>query len=246
MFETGANRWQSHGAWPPPDATPRSLYLHAGGEASFDAPSPQAGTTFDTFVSDPARPVPYTAEITTRESQLFVVEDQRFVASRPDVLVYQSDSLQAPVTVAGPIDVTLFVSTTGTDADFVVKLIDVFPPDAPDPDPNPCRVRMGGYQMLLAGDILRAKFRNSLSTPEPLVPGEVTRLTFTLGDRYHTFPAGHRIMVQVQSSWFPMFDRNPQTFVDIYHAKPEDYRAATHRVYRSGTTASHLTLPILR
>jgi predicted acyl esterase len=137
------------------------------------------------------------------------------------------------------------VASTGTDGDWVVKLIDVFPGSAPDPVPNPRGVRMGGYQMLLAGDIMRAKFRRSFSTPEPLAPGQVTPLRFPLGHRQHTFRAGHRIMIQVQSSWFPMFDRNPQSFVDIYHAKPSDYQKATQRVYRSSAHPSFVTVRVM-
>ena len=141
--------------------------------------------------------------------------------------------------------VELFASTSGTDADWVVKLIDVYPDDAKDPDPNPAGVRMGGYQMLLVGDVLRGRFRNDFSRPEPMAPGRVTRLPFELPDRYHTFRRGHRIMVQVQSSWFPMFDRNPQTFVDVYHARSSDYRPATQRVHRRRGAASRLELPII-
>ena len=140
----------------------------------------------------------------------------------------------------------LSASTSGTDADFVVKLIDVYPGDAKDPTPNPAQVHMGGFQMLLAGDILRAKFRTSFSTPIPMVPNAVTKLEIPLGDKYHTFLKGHRVMVQVQSSWFPMFDRNPQTFVDIYHAKPGDYRKATQRILRARGTASFVEMNVMR
>jgi putative CocE/NonD family hydrolase len=243
MFETGGNRWRRCNEWPPANAAPRPLFLHAQGRASFEAPA--AGRAYDDYVSDPAKPVPYTAEIIPNEGRRWVVEDQRFVATRPDVLVYESEPLAEDLTIAGPVPVELFVSTTGTDADWVVKLIDVYPPDARDPDPNPWGVRMGGYQLLIAGDILRGKFRHSFSKTEPMTPGQVTRLAFPLPDRYHTFLKGHRIMVQVQSSWFPMFDRNPQTYVDIYHAKPSDYRVATQRVYRGGAAASHLKLPVI-
>jgi len=189
--------------------------------------------------------MPYTAELTTIEGHLFMVEDQRFVASRPDVLVYETEPLTEDLTIAGPIDVNVTVATTGTDGDWVVKVIDVYPGDAPDPTPNPGNVRMGGFQMLLAGDILRAKFRNSMRTPEPMVPNQPTTLRFSLGDKYHTFLRRHRLMVQIQSSWFPMFDRNPQTFVDIYHAGDADYRKAEHKVFRSASLPSFVTLPIL-
>jgi putative CocE/NonD family hydrolase len=245
VFETGANRWHSYGQWPPAGTRQQNIYLDANGRLSFTPPGGRADGQADSYLSDPRKPVPYTAEIRTTEGHLFMVEDQRFAATRPDVLVYETPPLVDDLTIAGAVDVNLTVSTTGTDADWVVKLIDVFPGTTPDPTPNPQNVRMGGFQMLLAGDILRAKFRNSMSDPEPLTPGQPTRLTFTIGDRYHTFLKGHRLMVQVQSSWFPMFDRNPQTFVDIYHAKDTDYHPATHTVYRSSSRPSFLTLPVL-
>ncbi len=247
VFETGANRWHSLSEWPPRAAIIRKLYLQANGKLAF-APAPVSaagGGGFDAYVSDPAKPVPYSAEIRTSEGQLFVVEDQRFVAGRPDVLVYASEVLKDDVTVAGPITAKLRVATSGTDADWVVKLIDVLPDNTPDPDPNPRAIRMGGYQMLLIGDILRAKFRNSLSKPEAMIPDQATDLSFGIGDRYHTFLKGHRIMVQVQSSWFPLFDRNPQKFVDIYHAADADYQKATQKIFRTGEQGSHLELPVL-
>jgi putative CocE/NonD family hydrolase len=245
VFETGANQWRDHDRWPPKGTQPRDLYLQAGGRLAFSAPLSDTSDTSDTYVSDPNKPVPYTAEVTTTEGHVFMVEDQRFVAGRPDVLVYETVPLTENLTIAGPIDVSLNVATTGTDGDWVVKLIDVYPGNAPDPKPNPNNVRMGHFQMLLAGDILRAKFRTSMSAPEPMVPNQPTSLTFTLGDKYHTFLKGHRVMVQIQSSWFPMFDRNPQTFVDIYHAKPSDYQKATHTIFRSASRPSFLTLPVL-
>ena len=237
VFETGGNRWHTYPAWPPKGTRARNVYLQANGGLSFDAPSVRSDDAFDDYVSDPAKPVPYTAEITTTEGHLFMVEDQRFVWGRPDVLVYQTPPLAEDLTIAGPIDVSLNVSTTGTDGDWVVKMIDVYPGNLPAP--------MGHFQMLLAGDILRAKFRNSMSKPESMVPNQPAKLAFTLGDKYHTFLKGHQLMVQVQSSWFPMFDRNPQTFVDIYHAKDSDYRKATHKVFRSATLPSFVTLPVL-
>jgi putative CocE/NonD family hydrolase len=145
--------------------------------------------------------------------------------------VYQSEPLKSGVTVAGPITASLFVSTSGTDSDWVVKVIDVMPEDAPAPAPNPHNVKMAGYQMLVRGDVLRGKFRNNMSTPEPFVPEQVTKIEFVLQDVFHTFKEGHRIMIQVQSSWFPMIDLNPQRFVDIYHAQASDFQKATERVY---------------
>jgi putative CocE/NonD family hydrolase len=244
-FETGANRWHSLSGWPPPGAVLRRLYLHPDGKLAFSPPAARSEDEFDSFVSDPSKPVPYTAEVRTSEGQLFTVEDQRFVAGRPDVLVYESEVLPEDVTIAGPIVARLRVATSGTDADYVVKLIDVFPDNAPNPDPNPRGIQMGGYQMLVVGDILRAKFRNSLSRPEAMTPDRPTDLGVELGDRYHTFQRGHRIMVQVQSSWFPMFDRNPQRFVDIYHAKDSDYQAATQKIYRGGERGSHVEIQVL-
>ena len=245
VFETGSNQWRRYDAWPPTGTIPGELYLRADGRLTIDSPPDYPGEAYDEYVSDPRKPVPYSAEITTTEGHEFMVEDQRFAWTRPDVLVYETPPLEEDLTVAGPIAATLYVSTTGTDGDWVAKLIDVFPETEPDPSPNPENVTMGGYQALLAGDILRGKFRNSLSDPQPMTPNEVTKLEFSLGDKHHTFRKGHRIMVQVQSSWFPMFDRNPQSFVDIYHAAAADYRRATHRVYRSSQFPSHLTVPVL-
>jgi putative CocE/NonD family hydrolase len=175
-----------------------------------------------------------------------MIEDQRFAATRPDVLVYESDELAEDVTIAGPIITTLFVSTTGTDADWIVKLIDVYPGTAPDNDPNPRGVRMGEFQMLLAGEVFRGKYRNSYSKPEPSVPGRPTKIEFDLRDRYHRFLKGHKIMVQVQSSWFPVIDRNPQKFMDIYQAKASDFQKAIHRVYRTSELPSHVKVGVLK
>ncbi len=245
-FETGRNAWRAADNWPPAGARPLNLYLDAGSRLAFDPPRNAANQAFDSYVSDPAKPVPYSAEIRTIEGHLFMVEDQRFAWTRPDVLYCQTEPLKEDLTIAGPITANLHVSTTGTDSDFVVKLIDIYPGNAPDPQPNPQNVRMGGFQMLLAGDILRAKFRSSFTNPQPMVPDKVTRLEFPLGDKYHTFLKGHRIMVQVQSSWFPMFDRNPQKFVDIYHARESDYRKATQKIFRSAQSPSYVTVNVIR
>ncbi len=175
----------------------------------------------------------------------YMVADQRFAARRPDVLAYRSDLLQEPITVAGPIQADIFVSTSGTDSDWVVKVIDVFPDNQPDPDPNPGGVRLGGFQQLVRGDVMRGKFRNSFEKPEPFVPNEPTRVRFTLPDVYHTFQPGHRIMVQIQSTWFPLVDRNPQTFVDINAAKETDFRSATQRLYHSQKFPSRVTVGVL-
>lgn len=241
IFETGTCRWRRFDAWPPADAVPRTLYLRAGGSLAFEPP-PETTEVYDEFLSDPAKPVPFTLEPTTSYPQAYPVEDQRFAARRPDVLVYETPPLEADLTLAGPVRATLYVSTTGTDADWIVKLVDVYPGDYPDPNPNPAGLRMGGYQQLVRAEVFRGKFRNSFEHPEPFVPGEVTRVQFTLPDICHTFRSGHRVMVQVQSTWFPLVDRNPQTFVNIPTARAEDYRKAMHRVYRSALTASHLAV----
>ncbi len=232
VFASGSNEWHQLGEWPPPDMTTTSYYFQEGGALSTAPPNGVEGAA-DNYVSDPANPVPYTQEIRIDRSREYMVEDQRFVSDRADVLVYESEVLTEDYTLAGPVSADLWVSTTGTDADFIVKLIDVYPDDFPDIDNPYMDVPMGGYQMLVRAEVLRAKFRNSYATPEPLVPGEVTRITFESPHIFHTFEEGHRIVVQVQSSWFPLVDRNPQVFTDIYSATDEDFQVATHAVYRS-------------
>ncbi len=223
---------------------PTKLYLRANGTLAFAAAPTGEGSTSDSYVSDPSQPVPFSAEERTTLGHLWKVEDQRFASSRSDVLVYQSEVLEEDLTVAGPILAEIFVSTTGTDSDWVVKLIDVYPDDAPDSES--CDVPMGGFQMHLAGEIMRGRFRNSFEEPEAMVTNEVTPIRIDLRDRYHTFKAGHQIMVHVQSSWFPAYDRNPQTFVDPYHARGSDYQTATQTVYRSAQYPSHLVLGVLK
>jgi len=196
----------------------------------------------DEYVSDPANPVPYTRAITNGRSREYMVEDQRFVAGRPDVMVYQSDILTEDMVLSGPVYADLFVTTTGTDADFVVKVIDVFPDDFPEHDNKYMDVPMGGYQMLVRGDIFRGKYRNGFDKPEAFVPGEVTNIKYKMPDISHTFKQGHRIMIQVQSSWFPLADRNPQKFMNIYQAKDEDYVKATHKILHSADYPSSVTI----
>ena len=244
VFETGTNVWKTYDQWPPKGVVPTKLYFHSAGKVSFVPPKEDTANKFDSYVSDPDKPVPYSAEIRNTSGSLWMVEDQRFAATRPDLLVFQTDILTEDVTIAGPIISCLYVSTTGTDSDWIVKLIDVYPSDSPDSDY--CNEKMGDFQMLLAGEIFRSKFRNSFTLPEPMIPDKVTKIKFDLGDRYHTFLKGHRIMVQVQSSWFPQYDRNPQKFVDIYHAKASDFQKATQRIYRSPEYPSHLILRVLK
>ncbi len=239
-FETGTNQWRRFDAWPPADAKPVSYHLDRGGLLTADPPAGGA----DEFVADPAKPVPYFPKTAVGMEKEYMTADQRFAATRPDVLVYQTPVLEQDVNVAGPVEVELWVSTTGTDADWVVKLIDVFPDDHPDPDPNPTGVRMGGYQMLVRGDVMRGKFRDSLSDPKAFEPGKPTRVAFTLPDTCHAFRPGHRLMVQVQSSWFPLVDRNPQTFCDIYSCDETAFRKQTHTVHRTADKASRVTLRV--
>ncbi|MBS1791980.1 MAG: CocE/NonD family hydrolase [Acidobacteria bacterium] len=245
VFQTGANEWKSYDQWPPKDAQPRSLYLQANGKLSFDA-VPKSSAEFDEYVSDPANPVPYSSQTGINRNAGYMIEDQRFLAQRPDVLSYQTDALKQDVTLAGPMVADLFVSTTGTDADFVVKLIDVYPDDAPNNSPLGEKVKMGGFQMLVRGEVMRGKFRNSFSKPEPFTPGKPAEVKFNLQDINHTFKAGHKIMIQVQSSWFPLVDRNPQKFVDIYNAADSDFQKATHRIFHSARLSSHLKVGVLK
>jgi putative CocE/NonD family hydrolase len=246
VFETGTNQWRQFDAWPPRNVTVEKLYFHPNGKLSFEPPDETAeDSTPDEYVSDPNKPVPYVGYTTMGMAQEYMVSDQRFAASRTDVLVFESDPLTEDITVVGPVSPVLYVSTTGTDSDFVIKLIDVYPADYPDNVPNPADVRMGGYQRLVRGEPFRAKFRNSFEQPEPMVPGEIARIEFAMPDICHVFRKGHKIMVQVQSSWFPLVDRNPQTFVDIPHAKPEDFRKATQRVNHSQEAASALAVYVL-
>ena len=245
VFETGSNQWKSYDQWPPQETEEKKLYLHAGGKLSFASPQATSPDGHDAYVSDPWKPVPFSAGTRTSQGHLWMVEDQRFAASRPDVLVYQTEELTEDITVAGPIIADLFVSTTGTDADWIVKLIDVYPGNAPDNKPNPGNVRMGHFQMLVGADVFRGKYRRSFERPEPFVPGKIEQITYDLRDKYHCFRKGHRIMVQIQSTWFPVIDRNPQTFVDIYHAQESDFQKATHKVYRSSRYGSHLKLRVL-
>ena len=243
-FMTGANEWRSFDAWPPPEVSPTPLYVRENGGLSFSAPT--SAEAEDSYVSDPAKPVPFTAQTTMSMGHVYMVEDQRFASTRPDVLVYQTDVLTEDVTFAGPATVELYASTSGTDTDWMVKLIDVYPPDAPDPRPNPTGVRMGGFQMLVGGEAFRAKFRNSFEEPTPVPADKVVRYTFGLPDKLHRFRKGHRIMVQIQSTWFPLVDRNTGVFQDLYDAEPGDFRATTQKVHRSVQHATRLILPLLK
>jgi putative CocE/NonD family hydrolase len=244
VFETGSNVWKKYDAWPPKSATTKTLYFHGGGKLSFDAPTSRTGV--DEYVSDPAHPVPFVSYTTDTVPQRYMDDDQRFASRRPDVLTYETEPLTEDVTIAGPVRPKLKVASTGTDADFVVKLIDVYPNDFPDPPSDAVGKRivgaapilMGGYEQLVRGEPMRAKFRDSWEKPSPLTPGKMVEVNAEMPDINHTFRTGHRIMVQVQSSWFPLVDLNPQTFVDIPFAKPDQFVKATQSIYRNAGAAS--------
>lgn len=244
VFETGSNKWRQFDAWPPKNTISKNLFFHSSGRMTFTPPTETS--SFDEYISDPNKPVPYTDGVHLRRTREYMIDDQRFASRRPDVMVYQTDVLTEDLTLAGPIVADLKISTSGTDADFVVKLIDVFPDDYPNPEPNPANIEMGGYQMLLRGEVMRGKFRNSFETPGPFIPNKVTQVKYTIPDVAHTFKKGHRIMIQVQNSWFPLVDRNPQKFVDIYNADESDFQKATHRIYHDRTNSSSVQITILQ
>jgi putative CocE/NonD family hydrolase len=251
VFETGRNEWQALDAWPPADARPTAFYLSARGRLSREAPADD-GEAFDEYVSDPAKPVPFLEDVDIGMAQEYMVADQRFASRRPDVLVYQTEPLPEDLTIAGPILASLRVSTSGTDGDWVVKLIDVYPDDYPlQPDEpqeergRPRHSKLGGYQQLVRGEPFRGRFRRGFERPEPFAPGRPEQVEFTLPDVFHTFRAGHRVMVQVQSSWFPLVNLNPQSFVDIGAAAPSDFHRATQRVYRGAGSPSFVRLGVL-
>ncbi|MDQ2821716.1 MAG: CocE/NonD family hydrolase [Pseudomonadota bacterium] len=250
-FETGSNVWRTYAAWPPQQAQLRELYFGADGTLTWQQPGASA-SSFDEYVSDPKKPVPYIGYPATGVPQEYMVSDQRFASTRPDVLTYRSPVLEEDVTIVGPVMPKLFVSTTGTDADWVVKLIDVYPPEYPEGasrergrDVPPPTVNMAGYEQLVRGDPLRGKFRNSFEKPEAFTPGKMEAVNYSMADINHTFRRGHRIMVQVQSTWFPLVDLNPQTFVNIPHAKAEDFQKATQHVFRAPGMASGVAVRVM-
>ncbi len=254
VFETGVNQWRQFDVWPPRNARAKTLFLDENGRLSWQQASKEA---YDEYLSDPNKPVPYIGHIVMGMRPDYMTEDQRFASERPDVLTYKSEMLDHDVTVLGPISVDLKVATTGTDSDFVVKLIDVYPGDYPDynsppapplPPGAPPRVepantiRMGGYQQLVRGEPFRGKFRKGFQQAIAFEPGQPDRITFRMPDIAHTFRTGHRIMVQIQSSWFPLTDRNPQKFMDIPKALSTDFVKAFERVYFGGADGSRIQL----
>ncbi|MDQ0108519.1 putative CocE/NonD family hydrolase [Chitinophaga terrae (ex Kim and Jung 2007)] len=248
IFFTGENKWKELPKWPPADMTPTPVYLQENGKLSFNKPTTANG--FAEYTSDPAKPVPYTSDVHFNRTINYMTDDQRFAARRPDVAVFESEELTEDITLAGPVVADLLASTSTTDADFIVKVIDVFPNDFRYEEDAPSEHRrvpsstypMGGYQMLVRGEVMRGKFRNSFEKPEAFVPNQPTQVKFTMPDVAHTFRKGHRIMVQVQSTWFPLVDRNPQQFLDIYKATEKDFIKANIRIYN----ASNILLPVSR
>ncbi len=247
VFETGANKWNNFTEWPPKATQMQNFYFQKNGGLNGNTPSVSKdfSRSFMDWVSDPARPVPYTEDVHEDRTREYMLDDQRFAARRNDVLTFQTEVLTEDLTLMGPIDANLFFSTTGTDADLVVKVVDVFPDD--EPQWAGAKVPMGGFQMLVRGEILRGRFRNSFEKPEAFVPNKITEVKFQLPDVAHTFKKGHRLMVQIQSSWFPLVDRNPQKFVEnIYKAQDSDFQKATHRLYFDAKNPSSLRLPVLK
>ncbi|MGA3212168.1 MAG: CocE/NonD family hydrolase, partial [Terriglobales bacterium] len=259
VFETGSNVWKFYDSWPPKGSTARELYFRGGGTLSFESPPQDASSpedAFDSYVSDPANPVPYRPRpilpINDPGWRDWLVQDQRFVDHRPDVLSWQTDPLTGNLTVTGDIVAHLFASTSGTDSDWIVKLIDVYPDD-PKPEPAPAAnsdsdqpVVSGGYQLIIAAEVFRARYRSSFEKPEPVPADKVLEYKIDLHPNDHVFLKGHRIMVQVQSTWFPLIDRNPQKYVDnIYKAADSDFMKATQRIYRSSDAPSAIVLPVM-
>jgi len=251
IYISGRNQWHTFPHWPPPDIEHRAIYLRAQQKLSWTPSQESQGES--SYVSDPSRPVPYTEGVHRVRTLTYMTDDQRFAARRPDVLVFQTDVLEEDLTLAGPLVADLQVRVSTTDADFVVKVIDVFPEDFSYGDPIPSRHRripsstypMGGYQMLVRGEVFRGKFRKSFDKPEPFVPNQPEQVRFTLPDVAYTFKKGHRLMVQIQSSWFPLVDRNPQQFIDIYNCTDEDFVPSIIRILHNSIYSSKLILPVL-
>jgi len=243
-FETGKNEWKTYKAWPPKDAEDENLYFLPGGKLSFTPPT-NTGDYSDTYISDPNKPVPFISDITDDMKREYMTADQRFASRRPDVLTYETEVLDKDVTLTGNIIANLKVSTTGTDADWVVKVIDVYPDSAQNNRFTAPNTFMSNYEQMVRSEAMRGKFRNGFDMPEPFIPGKITPVNFELQDVLHTFKKGHRIMVQVQSTWFPLIDRNPQVFENIMKAKDSDFKKSTNKVYISKAHQSYLKVRVL-
>ncbi|MCF0056859.1 CocE/NonD family hydrolase [Dyadobacter sp. CY356] len=246
VFETGSNQWRNYDVWPPKNSQPETFYFQSKGKLS--AEKPKVAKAVTEYISDPAKPVPYTNEISGDRNNKYMAEDQRFASRRPDVIYFQTDSLTSDLTLTGEITANLFVSITGTDADFVVKVIDVWPDSLPAQvqrgQPKP--MDMSGYQQMVRAEVFRGKFRNSFSKPEPFVKDKIEKVSFKLNEVAHTFKKGHRVMVQIQSSWFPLVDRNPQKFINIFEANESDFQSAKITVHHDIKNSSNVILPVLK
>jgi putative CocE/NonD family hydrolase len=244
VFETGTNQWKNYDAWPPKNSQPTAYYFAENGKLS--TTKPKAAKSVSEYDSDPAKPVPYTKVISGNRNNEYMAEDQRFASERPDVLTFQTDSLADDVTLTGEIIANLMVSTTGTDADFIVKVIDVWPAGSTLTQDGQQAVQMDGYQQMVRAEVLRGKFRNSFSKPEPFVKDKIEKVTVKLNETAHTFKKGHRIMVQVQSSWFPLVDRNPQKFLNIFEANEADFQKSKITIHHSSKNSSSILLPVMK
>jgi putative CocE/NonD family hydrolase len=252
IFFSGANEWKQYPQWPPANKADQAMYLQPDGKLGWDKPTGKI--SFSEYVSDPAKPVPYTEDVHFSRTRDYMTDDQRFASRRIDVLTFKTDILTDDVTLGGPVVADLLTSITGTDADFIVKLIDVFPDDFQYPGAAANRggrdasavIPMGGYQMLVRGEVMRGRFRNSFEKPEAFKPNKVERVKYELPSVAHTFQKGHRIMIQIQSSWFPLVDRNPQKFVNIYEAEDSDFQKATIRIFHDAANSSSIILPVLK
>jgi putative CocE/NonD family hydrolase len=244
VFETGTNQWKNYDVWPPKNSQPTAYYFAENGKLS--TTKPKAAKSASEYESDPAKPVPYTKVIIGNRNNEYMAEDQRFASERPDVLTFQTDSLADDVTLTGEIIANLMVSTTGTDADFIVKVIDVWPAGSTLTQDGQQAVQMDGYQQMVRAEVLRGKFRNSFSKPEPFVKDKIEKVTVKLNETAHTFKKGHRIMVQVQSSWFPLVDRNPQKFLNIFEANEADFQKSKITIHHSSKHSSSILLPVMK
>ena len=250
VFFTGENEWRRFNEWPSKNMENKNLFIGTNGKLSFEKTA--TNNSPSEYISDPAHPVPYTQDVHINRTREYMIDDQRFASRRPDVLTFSTDILQEDITLAGPVVADLMTAISTTDADFVVKLIDVFPDtfryDTPPPQGEEGRglYPMGGYQMLVRGEIMRGRYRNSFEKPEAFTPGKITEVKYTLPDVAHTFKNGHKLMIQIQSSWFPLADRNPQKFVDIYKADDSDFQKATIKIYHDAVNASKIVLPVLK
>ena len=261
IFFTGENNWKKLPQWPPVNAENKNLYISSDGRLSFDNTGSnikpedriKRPSSFSEYISDPAHPVPYTEDVHEQRTREYMTDDQRFAERRPDVLTFKTEILQEDLTVAGSVTADILTAISSTDADFVVKIIDVFPDDFVYPGfkPSPRKSTggdylMGGYEMLVRGEIMRGKYRNSFEKPEAFVPNKITEVKYAMPDIAHTFKKGHRLMIQIQSSWFPLADRNPQKFMNIYKAEPGDYQKETIRIYHGGANQTKFILPVVK